>query len=394
MTAATSLSAVYGVLIALLVVLGGEYVNAYADAEVAPLLAGLLVVNILFTVVRGGLKGPANVGTSGALRFVERVLRVGGQVALVYVNYQVVGLLVGHVAALLVASAIGFVLYGFRPELPDRETVVSVLDYGKYSWLGDMKAKTFGWMDTLVLGVFVASGLVTVYQISWQLASILILVSNAVENTLFPDISALAADGDLAEVRDLLSEALFYAGIFIIPGFFGALVLGPKLLRIYGPEFVKGAPILLVLIFARTINVYEMQLLNAINAVDRPDVAFRINGVFVATNMILNVALVVQYGWIGAAVATTLSSLLMLLMSSRAVLSLIGKPDVPVVGIAHQIVAAVAMAALVVAVQRTLPLQNMYVTVALVGLGACTYGVVLYGLSARLRTKVRSLSPA
>lgn len=392
LTAGTVLSAGYGIFIALMVVLAGRYVDAYAEAEVSLYLAALLVANVLFTLTKDALKGQQKVGTAGFLRMGERILRVGGQVAFVYLNYRVVGLLAGHVIALVLTAIVGLVLFGFHPKMPNRETVASLVEYGKYAWLGDMKAKTFGWMDTLVLGIFVSSGLVAVYQISWQLASILILVSNAVENTLFPAISSISGDGREAEIRDLLTEALFYGGIFVIPGFFGALVLAPKILRIYGPEFVKGAPLLLVLIFARTINVYEMQLLNAINAIDRPDVAFRINAVFVVANMTLNVLLVSQFGWYGAAAATAISSLIMLAMVSRATVSLIGKPDVPIVGIGHQVFASATMAGTIALAYRLVPVQNMYVTVGMVFIGAAVYGLVLFAISNRVRTKVRSLA--
>lgn len=387
-----ALSVVYGAIVGLLVVIGGQYVNAYAEAEVSWFLAALLVGNVLFGVTKSGVLGQKKIGTAGFFRLGERILRTGGQIALIFLGYELSGLLAGHIFALAIATLVGIVLFGFRPEIPDRDSVESLLDYGRYSWLGSMKGKTMGWMDTIVLGIFVASGLVAVYQVSWQLASILVLVSNAVENTLFPEISDIAADGEHEAVKDLLSEALFYAGIFVIPGFFGALVLGGKILRIYGPDFVVGAPILLVLIIARTINVYEMQLLNVINAIDRPDVAYRINAVFILVNVTLNLALVARFGWFGAAVATTLSALLVLALTARAVVSLIGRFELPVRGVVQQIVASLVMAVLIRILQESLPIQNMWVTVSLVGFGAALYGLTLYGLSSRLRVKVQSLA--
>jgi O-antigen/teichoic acid export membrane protein len=128
-----------------------------------------------------------------------------------------------------------------------------------------------------------------------------------------------------------------------------------------------------------------------INGVDRPDIAFRINAVFIAVNVGLNVLLVWQYGWFGAAVATILSSAVILVLSYRAVNELIGSPRFPLVGISRQIAASTVMALAVIAVDRALPIQNMYVTVALVGFGAAVYGCVLYAMSGRLRTKVHSL---
>lgn len=394
LSAGTLLNSAYGIVIATLAVLGGSYIEAYVGAQVGLLLAGLLVTKIFFVTASEGLKGQKRIGTAGFLKIADRILRVASQVAFIYLGYKVLGLVAGHTLALALMATVGVILYGYRPIIPSRDDLRRVLDYGKYSWLATMKSKTFGWMDTLVLGFFVTSGLIGVYEVSWRLASVLILVSNAIEHTLFPEISDIATEGNLPEVRNLLSESLFYAGLFTIPGFFGTVVLGPELLRIYGGEFVKGAPILLALIFARTINVYEMQLLNVINGIDRPDIAFRINLVFIVLNVSLNVALVYTYGWFGAAVATILSSLAMLVLSYRAVLQLIGRPALPIAGIGQQLLSAVIMAAAILVIGDALPVQNPYVTVGLVGGGAVLYGLVLYLLSSRIRAKVRSLALA
>ncbi len=384
----------YGGVVAVAVFLAGQFVDDYVGAEVSILVALLLFITIVFNTVEQGLLGQKKVATAGILRTGDRIARVVTQVALVTAGYTVVALVGGHAFAAIASAFVGLVIFRFRPKMPDKERIRSILDYGRYSWLGNMKSKTFGWMDTLVLGLFVSSGLIGIYEVSWRLASILILVSNAVENTLFPEISDVATDGKHDEIQDLLSEALFYAGIFVIPGLFGTLALGERILRIYGPEFVKGAPILVLLVFARTVNVYEMQFLNVINGIDRPDVAFRINVVFIATNVGLNMLLVWQFGWVGAAVATIVSSAVILLLSYQAIDDLIGAPTLPLGGIGQQILAATAMAATVLVTQELLPVQNMYVTVGLVCFGAAVYGAVLFGLSARVRTKVRSLAAA
>ena len=392
LTAGVSLSAVYGVGLGAILILAQQQINSYVGTDVSVLLAGLLLTNICFKIVVDAIAGQKKIASAGFLRTGERILRVTSQVTLVYLGYRVIGLVGGHVVALAGGVAIGFLIFGLRPQIPDKKTLRTLLSYGRYAWLGNMKSKTFGWMDTLVLGLFVSSGLIGIYEISWRLASILILVSNAVETALFPEISEISSSGEYGEVRELLSEAIFYAGIFIIPGFFGTLVLGSDILRIYGTEFVAGAPILLILIVARTINVYEMQMLNVINGVDRPDVAFRINLVFIGVNVTLNFLLIWQFGWYGAAVATTVSSVVMLVLSYRAIDELMGVPSLPLAGIGKQILAAGGMAATVFVTQRALPFENMYATVGLVFFGAACYGIYLYVLSKRIRTKLRSLT--
>lgn len=392
-TAATLINVFYAGLLFLISVFGGRYLNEYIGAEVNILFGFLLLLNILFTSTRGGLKGKKKVATAGFLRTFDRVLRTGGQIALIYFGYKFLGLMTGHIIALLVSASVGVVLYGLRPEMPNEQIFKSLYSYVKFSWLGQIKGKTFGWMDIIVLQLFVSSGLVGVYGVSWRLASVLVLVSNAVSAVIFPEISDISSDGKGNEVRDLLNEAMFFAGIFVIPGFFGVLVLGDRILRIYGGEFIQGAVVLLILILARGVDVYGSQMLNVINGINRPDVAFRINLVFVVSNLSLNFGLVYLFGWYGAAVATATSSLVILVLSYRSISRLLGRPEIPVLGILKQVASGSIMAVVLVSLEYLMPFWNMYLTIGAVLFGAFVYSVSLYSLSGRVREKARSLVP-
>ncbi|MFB6283493.1 MAG: polysaccharide biosynthesis C-terminal domain-containing protein [Halobacteria archaeon] len=383
----------YGLIVTVVVLLGSGYVNRYVGADVSDYFSILLIFNILFILSLEGLQGRKKVATAGGVRLLNRVLRAGLQVALVLLGYSVTAMVGGHALALLAASLVGVFLFGFKPKLPSRGAYKSVFDYGRYSWLGMVKNKSFSWMDILVLGFFVSKGFIGVYEVSWRIASFLVLASNAVQKTIFPEISDLSQSGEEEEVSKLLNEALFYAGLLVIPGFFGVMVLGEKILRIYGAEFVKGAPVLLILVLARIFNVYEMQILNVINGVNRPDVAFRLNFVFLVVNVALNITFIYLYGWIGAAVATALSSLTILFLGYKMLDEITGIPHLPIRGISMQIVAGIIMAAVLYVLREVSPISNMFVTVGMVFLGAGIYGGLLFLLSDRIRRKVLSLAP-
>lgn len=369
-----------------------DRVDAYVGAPVSPLLAALVVGNVAFLSVKGALDGQKKVAHTGVLQALERVGRTGIQVAFILLGYALAGLLVGHAASLVVAAALGVVLFEVRPSLPSLAHARSLVDYARYSWLGMLKTRAFGWMDTIVLGFFVSSALIGVYEVSWTLASTLALVSTSVRKTLFPELSELGVDDDYDRVHHYLEEGLVFTGVFAIPGFFGAAVLGPRVLKIYSPEFTQGATVLLVLVVARTLASYGRQFLSAINAIDHPEVAFRINLAFVVANLALNVALVWQFGWYGAAAATTLSAAVSLALGYRALGRLIGRPRVPTGEILRQVGAGAAMAAAVLAATTVAP-RNHYATVALVGLGAGVYVAVLVTVSARVRQKAWALLP-
>lgn len=353
---------------------------------IGPLIAG----NVLFLTVINGLQGQKRVELSGIVKAGERVLRTAIQIGAILAGAAFVGIVAGHVVALMVGAAVGLMLYEVRPTRPTREHLRSLVSFARYAWLGTLKTRTFGWMDTIVLAMFVQASLIGIYDVAWNIASLLALLSGSIRQTLFPEMSDISVDGDYERVHHYLDEALAFTGLLIIPGLFGAAVVGDLILKIYRPEFVQGATVLVALVLARTLAVYGAQLLNAINAVDRPDIAFRINFAFVAVNMTLNVLLVWQFGWYGAAVATTVSAALLLVLSFRSLATLIGRPSIPLGEVGRQIVGSTVMAGVVLALRPVVP-ENHYTTVGLVAVGVGVYGAVLLALSPRVRDKTRGL---
>ncbi|MDB2276729.1 polysaccharide biosynthesis C-terminal domain-containing protein, partial [Halorubrum ezzemoulense] len=183
-----------------------------------------------------------------------------------------------------------------------------------------------------------------------------------------------------------------FGGLFLIPGLFGGILLGERLLRIYGPEFPRGAFVLSVLIVANLFMGYQTQLMNTLNAIDRPDLAFRVNVVFVVANVTLNVVLISLYGWVGASVATASSIGLSLVLAYRHVNAII-EFDLPVGEIARQWIAGILMAGVVyggLRIEETYRLigHNFAIVVLLVIVGASIYFTILLGISTAFRKTV------
>jgi len=355
-------------------------------------IAVLVFGTYSYRTATAGLQGQKRVGTSGILKATERIGRTLAQVAVLAVGYGVTALILGHALTLVLAGILGFLVIGVRPRVPTRDHVESIAGYARYAWMGALRSQTFSWMDTIVLSLFVGASLIGIYEAAWGIASLLAAISGSIQRTLFPEVSDLSTDAAYDQVKHYLDEGLVFAGIFVIPGLFGAATIGERVLSFYSPEFSQGAGILVLLVFAYGFEVYGSQFIGVINAIDHPDVAYRVNGWFIVTNLALNVVLVWAVGWYGAAVATALSSILRLGLGYRALSSLIGRPSVPFREIGEEIAASLAMAA-VVLWARPLAFDTRLGTLQLVGLGALIYVVVLLAISGRVREKTRSLLP-
>lgn len=376
------------------VVAAAPVVSDYVTAPLGPLVGALVAANVALVAILAALKGEKRVAASGGLKTLERLIRSTLHVGVILLGYGVSALLAGHVAAMLIAALVGLTMLQVDVGRPSLAAAKSLFEYARYAWLGRLKTRAFGWMDTIVLALFaIGPAFIGVYEVAWNVASIFALVSTSVSSTLFPELSEHSVEGGYDRVHHLLNEGFVFTGVFIIPGLFGAVVLGKEVLQIYGTEFTQGAAIVVVLVLARMLMAYGNQMLNVANAVDRPDVAFRVNAVFVATNLVLNVGLVYAFGWRGAAAATAVSGAVVLVLGYRALAGVIGRPDVPWLELLRQFAAAGLMTVVVVALQGALP-RSHYVTVLLVGVGAAVYAIALIGLSARVRTKAEALFPA
>jgi O-antigen/teichoic acid export membrane protein len=368
--------------------------NDYLRTEAALALAVLLVTGLLLWQVRAALEGHHRVALSSLLRPLDRTVRGALQIGVVAVGLGTVSwLLAGYAVAELLAALVGLAMLAIRPRLPTREQVRSLLSYAKYSWFSGIESRTFASMDTLVLAIpafAISSGQIGVYEVAWNLASVLAVFGASVSTTLFPAISELSSAGKDG-IEGLIDDAVAYSGLFVIPGFVGCLVVGRRVLAIYGADFTRGYTILVVLVAARLLYVYQSQFTNVLAAIDRPDSAFRVNIAFVTTNLALNVALVALVGWLGAAVATATSAAVGLVLSYWYLRQHVTIP-IPVGELASQAVAAVVMGG-VVLFTRGYAGAGVAWTVVLVATGCGVYFATLTVLSRRFRATVRRNLP-
>lgn len=388
----------------IIVAVGIALFRGWVDAYIGYPAAGYVIL-ILLAVLLNGLVNSLLVGfhlvhVSGILSPIRTGGRALAQVTLIVAGASTTALFVGHILGFVAVIVIGsyFVLREAPSlERPDRKHFEGLVDFAKFSWLGNLQSRMFSYTDIVVLGFFVSSGLIGVYAVAWNISQFLILFSGTLRSTLFPEMSEISAQQDPQAVSRIVEQSLTFGGLFLIPGLFGGVLLGERILRIYGPEFPQGTVVLSILIVANLFMGYQNQLLNTLNAVDRPDLAFRVNVVFVAVNLVLNVILIYMYSWVGAAIATAISVAVSLALAYYHVDALINF-KAPVGEIAKQWLASSVMAVVVYGglwTERTYRVigHNFAIVVLLVLLGASVYFVALIGISREFRRTVNRNLP-
>lgn len=391
-TAGLIIKTILTAVIAVCVLVFDNLVNSYIGRPVSELVVLLLIVTVVMEMVDSTLKGTHRVHIYAPLNMAKMGVRSAIMILLVFFGWSLTGMVVGHATGTIIIAVIG--LWFVKPNfvVPRWRHFTQLYDFAKYAWLGSIRKRSFDDVDILVLGLFVSAGLTGIYAVTYSLAKFLDIFGTAIKETLFPEMSKQSAQEDSGMIVTLTNDALMFAGLFLIPGLVGATIIGDRLMRIYGPGFVAGDQILVILIAALLVYTYTKQLLNTLSAIDRPDLAFRANGALIVTNIILNIVLVWQFGWFGAAIATVLSALVGFTLSLYYVRKLI-EVRFPYSEIGLQITAALIMG-LVVSVLRTLgetspvATYNEVFVILLVGAGAIMYFFALFVISSRFRTTV------
>ncbi|MGB9965894.1 flippase [Halobacterium hubeiense] len=383
----------FGLLVAVSVALwlGEPFLTGYLGMEATIILVVVLGSNLIGTFVRTVLIGQHRVHVASLTEPLEWGIRSGVQVALVLTGFGLAGAFAGYFIGSVVAAAIGLYFVNIDLARPTREEFQNLRSFAQFSWLDSIRGQAFLSMDTVILGYFVANSVIAVYAVSWNLATLFATFGASIAVTLFPEMSKISSEGEVEEVGNLLEVSLAYAGLFTIPGLLGGAIIGDRVLAIYGSGFSTGYAILLVLTFARLLYGYQSQFVNTLNAIDRPDLTFRLNSVFITTNLVLNLALTPIYGWYGAAVATTISTTIGLVLGFRYASSVVDL-SLPILEVAKQVVAAGVMAG-VVGVGRLLFGESIPLIVALVAVGGFVYFAVFTAISQQFRTTVRDNLP-
>ncbi|WP_330631012.1 lipopolysaccharide biosynthesis protein [Halocatena halophila] len=361
-------------------------IEAYVGYDIAHYIIAGAGCYLLRRVLESGLIGQKRVARAGLVQFLYGIVHLLSWVVLISSGFGVEGVFLGYLIGQIAALAGGLALTSLRPARPSKRHFWSLFEYAKFGWIGAMTTQMWVWTDTLVLGLFVTPELIGVYELAWRATGVLFLLASAIGSTLFANVSELAADGARDRVTELLERSLAFTGVLAIPGAVGGALLAPSLLGLFGPVYRVGGTVMTLLIVARVFHSYEVILSKLINALDRPDLTFRTNSLFILCNLGLNVLAIWAIGWTGGAIATMSAMILKFGLSYRYSRSLLSY-SIPFKTIGREVVAAGVMGVVLVGTILTFsPATDPLMTTTYVTVGGVVYAVALWTLIGEVRT--------
>lgn len=192
-----------------------------------------------------------------------------------------------------------------------------LIQFGKYSTASSMGSMLYLKMDLLIIGYFCPPVAVGMYSVATRINNYMELPLNVVAQVSYPRLSATLKNQRLAP--RLLQEPLSLMLAISLPAAVLVFILAPWIVEVLaGPAYREVATVLRVLATMGLIKPFGRVFGIVLDAAGWPRLNFRIMWLSLLLNILLNLALVPAYGYLGAGVATALATWLTIVAGQLA----------------------------------------------------------------------------
>lgn len=260
LTSAAGLAGIFGVVgaLGLIVMAKSLAVTLYAKPDLAPvlwILAASIPLTTVTTVLLAGLQGHQAIRPTVLIKYVwEPVAKMLLVLVALWAGWKLGGILlllilvfsVTTILTAVVVHRMGRVGPGAVTEWNSEETG-TLLSYCLPLSLATLLGVLASRSDLLVLGYFVSSGEVGIYQAAFQTSAVLALILGSFETAFAPLIGRSLAQADRPRLADLYQSVSRLAVVVSVPVCVLFVCFSSEILGWFGTEFRAGMACLAVL---------------------------------------------------------------------------------------------------------------------------------------------------
>jgi len=244
----------------------------------------------------------------------QNIFKLAVIVLLLYLGFGVLGATWGWSLTIIVMSFLAFYFLEKRV-FPVFNTKVKAISIRKelfsFSWpmtLVDASRLIFGWIGTLMLGYFITSYDVGIYNAALPIAGLMQIALASSATIFMPVISELYSLRKYEDIRRTYSIVTKWVFSIVFPVFLLIILFAKQIMWVlFGSEYVSGAMALCILAFGYLIASVVGPASSILVASGRTKVILVCYCVGAAANLFLNLFLIPIHGVNGAAIATASS---------------------------------------------------------------------------------------
>jgi len=217
-----------------------------------------------------------------------------------------VALFVSHLGAALTSAVALRRLMGHSAVAP-KYRPRQLLVFSVVSWMASLASSGLTWADTILIGIFLSSSDVGVYNVATRLVVLASFVMVPINSSFAPRIAALYQQGRTETLRRSYAAATSWIVRLSLPAFIILGLFPRELLRFFGPGFVVGAAVTVLLAAGKFVDAGTGPCALMLNMSGRPALNMADNVVVLVLNVVLNIWLIPIFGIVGSAGAWAVS---------------------------------------------------------------------------------------
>lgn len=275
------------------------------------LFALLLLLRTMTKITGNAFRAAERPGIDVLLRSITwpglRVLAVGGAVALALSPFDTfVAVVAGGLVTTTVAFALLLTKTEFRPSFGfDRAELKDYYEFSLPLTFKDLGSFLYTRIDVLMVGFFLTSTVVGVYNISLFVATVVALPLAAINKMFPPMASKLHDKGQREELSSVYSTATRWSVTLAIPLAVGGVVYAGEILTLFDPTYTEFTMVFGLFILGQFLNASVGPSGFLLMMTDHQYLVMLNQWGFGVLNVVLNYVFITEYGAIGAAAATS-----------------------------------------------------------------------------------------
>jgi O-antigen/teichoic acid export membrane protein len=227
------------------------------------------------------------------------------------------------ILAILIASLFNFIYSGILLKVKlglkffkafDKSIIKSLVIFTIPFALAAIFTKVYAYIDTVFLHQLAGPEAVGYYSLPYKLTFSLQFIPMAFIASLYPAFSSYFVSNKQLLAK-YFARGMVYLGLIAMPVTFGVIAIAqPLIFKIYTAEYLPSVLALQILISSLPFLFLNFPLGALLNACDRQTRNTINIGITMVVNIILNLILIPRFSFIGAAIASSVSTVLMFVL--------------------------------------------------------------------------------
>lgn len=318
------LSAVLGIILYFLAPLLAQ--NYFKDGRAEYIIyffIAYILFSALFLFLRNIFQGFQKIKIFALMEPIRLGIILGGVLLLFGLGYGILTPVIAYTASWLAVFVV-FLPFAFKTFFFLKYKIKDVCKVTKQLYifgiaiaLANIGARVIARIDILMLTYFNSLSEVAVYNVILPTALLFLFFSQAISPVLYPLVSELWAKKDKKRLTQGIKLLYKYSFVITMPAFLTILVFSSLTIKLlFGAKYIAGSfalQILLIGILFLLISTINNTILAAIG---KPGAVTKSFLIIAGINIVLNLLLIPLFGIEGAAAATLISYLLLLVLST------------------------------------------------------------------------------